>query len=202
MYYLAVLLLEGDHIQKDTTVGWEWMERAAKLGHAPSQTRIAEKAIASSDSKSHELALRYYELAADQNWPIALASLGYVHMLGKHVPKDEEKGWDFIVRAALLKEPRASFTWGVSLLKGERGVTNRAVGVSSLRTSAEQGHAPGQNAYGYMFERGDAGRRDIVEAWMWYELAAAVSNKAAIVNMEALRKKITPEQIVLARKRA
>jgi TPR repeat protein len=39
------------------------------------------------------------------------------------------------------------------------------------------GEGAGQNDYGFLLSRGDGGRRDIVEAWKWYELAAAAKIK-------------------------
>jgi TPR repeat protein len=91
--------------------------------------------------------------------------------------------------------------------------------------AAEQGHANAANNIGIMYTQGQGAPRDYVRAYSWYSLAAIQGEDAAIANrgligramsyqdlqaanklsIEAIAriaKRLTPEQIALARSRA
>ena len=63
------------------------------------------------------------------------------------------------------------------------------------RKAADQGLAEAQNSIGYACETGDAGDTDLVEAYMWYQLAAKQGEPRSKVNLKRLMPRLTPEQI-------
>jgi TPR repeat protein len=202
MTLLAELLMRGDLIPKDVPAATRWLKTSAELGHAPAQTTLADTAFVNPPALPFPEALRYYEMAAEQEWPRALAALGVLYSEGKRVPRDEKRSRDLVKRAAFLNEPRAQFSHGIALLNSQPGTTGVAEAVRWFRASAEQGFPPGQNAYGYQLSRGDGVEKDLVEAWKWYELAAAERDPNAIANMQIQRSLLTTDQMEEARRRA
>jgi TPR repeat protein len=202
MTLMAEVMLDGKLVPADRPAAQRWIKRAAELGHAPAQTMLADKAFAKPPELPFVDALRYYEMAAAQNWPRALAALAFLYGEGKGVARNEERSRDYLVRAARAREARAQFSLGVMLRSGNLGTTNQQDVLTLFRDSAEQGFPPGQNVYGYLLSRGEGTKRDIVEAWKWYELAAAAQDPNALVNMRNQRGDLTAEQIAEARRRA
>jgi TPR repeat protein len=80
--------------------------------------------------------------------------------------------------------------------------------VSWWRRAAEQGFALAQGALGFMYERGEGVRRDLVQAHKWYNLAASrfeLSDKYPDISFrkrDLVAAKMTPAQIAEAEKLA
>ena len=74
--------------------------------------------------------------------------------------------------------------------------------VETLRKVADQGLAEAQNDLGIAYESGSGVPNDIVQAHMWYDLAARQGDENATKNRESLAGKMTLEQIAEAKKLA
>jgi TPR repeat protein len=59
----------------------------------------------------------------------------------------------------------------------------------------EQGHAEAQNAIGYACDTGATGETNVVEAYMWYQLAVRQGEARSQVNLKRLMPRLTAEQI-------
>jgi TPR repeat protein len=68
-----------------------------------------------------------------------------------------------------------------------------------LRPLAEQGYAKAQNNLGALYARGRGVPRDLVQAYMWFDLSAARGNPPAIDNRKAAADQMTPAQIAQAK---
>lgn len=202
MTFLAELLLDGSLIPQDRAAALSLLKRSAELGHAPAQTLLASHAFATPPSLAVTDALRYFELAAEQQWPPALAALSQLYLDGKHVARDPARGRDYLMRASELNDPTAQYNLGIALLRGQFGETNMNQAAVLFRSCALQGFSSGQSAYGYLLSRGEGVPLDLVEAWKWFELAAAARDQLAQGSLDRLRKTLTPEQIGEARRRA
>ncbi len=66
------------------------------------------------------------------------------------------------------------------------------------RIAAEQGDADAQFTLGWHYAKGFGVSRDNIEACMWYGLAAAHGNEAALRNKKRLEQHMTPEDISTA----
>jgi TPR repeat protein len=202
MMFLGQLLLQGLVIPQDRAAGLELLNRAAALGHAPAQSFLADQAFTEPRGATVPEALRYYELAAQQHWPRAVASLGYLFMEGSHVPLNLRRGRDLLLRAAALEEPRAQYSCGLALLRGDWGVTNQNDALVFLRAAADQGVRAAQKACGDLLARPGTNYRSIAEAWKWYEIAKAGGDRDATAGMNALWKEMSSEQIQQAQREA
>jgi TPR repeat protein len=77
-----------------------------------------------------------------------------------------------------------------------------AEAVEWYRKAAEQGLAIAQFNLGVRYEQGQGVPQDYVEAHIWYNLAAARGNENANHNRDIIAKKMTPQDISVAQKRA
>ena len=70
------------------------------------------------------------------------------------------------------------------------------------RVGAEKGNASAQFSLGFMYEKGQGVPQDYVQAYMWFNLAAAQSTKGAAEWREHIAARMTPAQIAEAQKLA
>ena len=68
------------------------------------------------------------------------------------------------------------------------------------RVSAERGNASAQFSLGFMYEKGQGVPQDYVQAYMWFNLAAAQGTKGAAEWREHIAARMTPAQIAEAQK--
>ena len=77
-----------------------------------------------------------------------------------------------------------------------------------FRKAAEQGDAEAQYNLGFMYETGRGGRKDLVQAYMWFDLAGRSAETTpahqgyAIQYRDSIASKMTPDQIANAKKLA
>ncbi len=77
-----------------------------------------------------------------------------------------------------------------------------AEAIEQWRRAAAQGDSLSMRQLGLMFRKGLGVVQDYVEAHMWFNLAASRGDTHALKERDALRKKMTSEQLALAQKRA
>ena len=82
------------------------------------------------------------------------------------------------------------------IFQDEEGVQDYKEAVKWYRLAAEQGDSFGQSCLGMMYEYGDGVPENSVQAWAWYNLAAAGGDKDA--KKYRRRLKLTPEQLIEA----
>ena len=72
---------------------------------------------------------------------------------------------------------------------------DHAAAVKWYRRAAEQGNANAQTSLGFLYLTGFGTAQDYVQAHLWSNLAAAQDNDAARKNLDAIIKKMTPDDI-------
>ncbi|KAG9293214.1 hypothetical protein G9A89_010585 [Geosiphon pyriformis] len=83
-------------------------EAADKGGIAEAQLRYAYCLWAGDGvQESKENAIKYYEVAANNDNPTAMYNVGYLYYRGSGVLKDEKKGKEYLILAALKGQPKA-----------------------------------------------------------------------------------------------
>lgn len=143
--------------------------------------------------------------------------LGVEYMDGKGgvVERDYEKARKFHLQAAMGGDRRSMMDLGTIY---EHGLGVDASLIEAARWyewSAKYGHAPGQYNFATMLETGDAGRQDVVEAYMYYVLAAeqgvggigydATTNRVLSADespMGQLGRRLSPVQLAETKARA
>ncbi len=89
----------------------------------------------------------------------------------------------------------------LALLFGlRRGLWARAgkLAPEEVKTKADQGDASAQAALGFRYEAGDGVPEEVAEAIKWYRKAAEQGDAAAAANRDAIRQRMTPDQIAQA----
>jgi TPR repeat protein len=76
------------------------------------------------------------------------------------------------------------------------------VAASWYRKAAEQGLSPAQNSLGLLYRSGLGVPHDLVQAHMWFNLAATRGDQQAARNREAVAGDMTAQQIAEAQKLA
>lgn len=74
--------------------------------------------------------------------------------------------------------------------------------VGPLRARADKGDAGAQDTLGILYANGNGVPEDKVQADMWFTLASNGGNEVAPQHLANLEKRMTPEQIAEAKKRA
>ena len=97
----------------------------------------------------------------------------------------------------------AQYNLGVIYANGYAGVAKDAIrAVKWYRKAAEQGHAGAQNNLGAIYENGDGVIKDMVEAHAWFNVASALGNDLAKINLTTSEEQMTKDQIADATKLA
>ncbi|MGE0717220.1 MAG: peptidoglycan-binding protein [Alphaproteobacteria bacterium] len=95
----------------------------------------------------------------------------------------------------------AQYNLGIVLAEG-RGVTqDYADAARWFRRAADQGFAKAAYNLGVLYERGFLGTVDDVEAYRWYARALESGDGDAKERMEVIARRLTPQDLVLARQR-
>jgi TPR repeat protein len=104
--------------------------------------------------------------------------------------------------AAAQGDQGAQLDLGLLYYNG-RGVTqNYKKAARWYRLAAEQGKAAAQFNLGLLYDAGQGVPQDYIEAHMWFNLAGASGDAIGIKNRDIIARKMRPEQIAEAQRRA
>ena len=103
----------------------------------------------------------------------------------------------------------AMFLLGNMFLLGKSGIKEAAVkdfalkeAVKWFRKAAELGNADAMTNLGLMYDNGEGVIEDDVEAYAWFNVAAAKGQKMVAEKRDNIKKSMTPEQIAEGQKRS
>jgi len=85
---LSTAYLEGNGVEQDFTEAFEWMEKAAELGDAESQSDLADVLH---NMEKHEESFQWMQKAAEQGFPRAQYNLGCLYRDGIGTSKNREQ---------------------------------------------------------------------------------------------------------------
>jgi uncharacterized protein len=125
---------------------------------------------------------------------------------GQGVTQDYAEAVRWYRKSAEQGNAFAQLNLGFMYAHGQGVTQDYAEAAKWYRKSAEQGNADAQNNLGLMYDNGQGVTQDYVEAHMWLNLAASKSNGEDQNRRSDLRdavaKKMTPQQIAEAQRRA
>jgi len=166
-----------------------------------------EAAYAAYDKGNYKSALRGLLPLAEQGDTRAQSTLGLLYYRGsKDVPRNEAEAAKWFRLAAQHGDATAQFNLGVMYSEGQGVPQDHAKAVHFYRLAAEQGNPQAEYNLGLSYADGDdGGKRDLVAAHMWFNLAAARfpasdnrGRNLAISSREAVALQMTPAQIAQA----
>jgi len=105
--------------QADIVSAMAWYRRAAGMGHAPAQSRLA---YLLDNAEQNEEAAKWYQLAAEQGFAEAEFGLGTMYAGGEGVERDSEKAVELFTRAANQGYLRAIHVMALAYEKGGLGL--------------------------------------------------------------------------------
>lgn len=162
-------------------------------------------------------AIAWWTEQAAKGDAVAARRLGVEYMDGKGgvVQRDYEKARFYHLQAAKAGDARSMFDLGTIYENGMGVEASLIEGAKWFEWAAKYGHPQGQYNFATMVETGDAGRKDEVEALMYYILAAsqgvggiAFDIKTNRVQSDGetplgqLKRRMTTEQVAEATARA
>ncbi len=153
-------------------------------------------------ARDYEQAVFWYEKATAQGYASAQFNLGLMFYNGQGVAQDYQRAVSWYRKAAVQGNAEAQFNLGVMYYNGRGVALGFKEAVSWYEKAAAQEHTPAQISLGVMYYNGEGVAQDHVEACKWLILAGTNGNEVAAKKREIVERKMTPEQIAEAQRRA
>lgn len=152
--------------------------------------------------KGHAEALRLVRRAADKGDARSQLTLANIYRFGRGVPENEAEAARWFGLAARQGDAKAQETLGSMHWLGDGVPENPVEAAYWFKLAADQGETGAQIALAGMYERGEGVPETYVEAYKWYNILTASSDVAQLYRdaKEALRSKMTPDQIAEAQR--
>lgn len=142
-------------------------------------TSAAEAPISNAAKLEKYQQLKLPELAkrakANDSW--AQFELGSRFNYGRNAPKNNSEALSWLRRAAQNGQPDAQRLLAVKLYNGYDVTVDHDEALLWTQRLAEAGDVPGQMMLGNMYANGEGSPRDLVRAYMWYDIAATVAQQ-------------------------
>ena len=103
----------GQGVRRDIGMAEQWYRRAAEGGYAEAQNSVGS---IHQERREYAAALPWFEKASKQGHALATNNLAYLYDLGRGVPQDRRKGFEFYSRAADLGWAEAM--WNIANMYG------------------------------------------------------------------------------------
>ncbi|GEM45434.1 caspase family protein [Deinococcus cellulosilyticus] len=117
-------------------------------------------------------AATWYQLAVQQNVPLALNNMGELYQYGLGVAQSDQKAFELYLKSSAQGNRKGQYLAGYFYEQGRATPQNYTRALELYRKSADQGYAQAQNAMGYMYEFGYGVKSDYTQALSWYRKAA------------------------------
>jgi TPR repeat protein len=180
----------------------ELQSKAAK-GDAKSQTKLGTCYV-KGDGVTNDFseAVKWYRMAAEQNYAKAEFNLGVCYDEGNGVSKDKTEAVKWYRKAAEQNEVHAQFNLGDCYNNGEGVAADKVQAVKWYRKAAEQGDSKAQFNLGLCYEDGEGVPKDLAEAVKWYREAAeqgdADAKAALVANQKGFKYFLTNTLTIIA----
>ncbi len=123
---LGNLYVDGNGTERDIDKGLELLTYGAKKGHLYAQGLLGNLYLGFQDgiNANPEKAVYWLKKASERNHPDALLMLARMHDIGEHLPLDEDKAYEYYVRASFAGSAEAQKETAVKLMSGD-GIESR-----------------------------------------------------------------------------
>jgi TPR repeat protein len=184
---------------------------ALMLGATVSIAAVAAGGMPSNDAEKlaryEQLKLPELVRRANANDAWAQFELGSRFNYGRNAPKNNTEALNWLRRAAKNGQPDAQRLLAVKLYNGYDVAVDHDEALLWAQRLAESGDAPGQLMLGNMYANGEGSPRDLVRAYMWYDIAATMAQQdaadpameqAAVEMRDKTEALLMPEEKVVA----
>ena len=165
------LQIGKDYLNKQNSEQAElWLHRSADNGNTESQYLYGKMLM----DKNCTQALRYIQLAVDQNYPEALVAIGKAYFNGWGVKVNKERAVEYLNKAYEMHCPAADVPLAIMYLQGEK--TLRDKGLSILRQACDNGNSQACLALGSEYISGKYVATDYQEGAAYILKSAKMGN--------------------------
>lgn len=145
----------------------------------------------------------WYRQAAQQGYAPSQFNLGNMYLAGQGVEEDKTEAFTLFRRASDQGLPAATFNLGVLYATGDGVPQDMAKAAQFYRRAAEVGYAEAQANLGVLYASGTGvSEADLVQAYVWFTLAADQGNEPAHRNLSIAAERMTADQVTEAERRA
>ena len=156
-------------MQKNYPIAISNLQKASSMGHHTSSIMLGNiYTNGEVVSRDFKLAYKYYKVAADHNLPAGLESLGMAYYHGRGVPRNIDKAFTLVKKAA-EKDPNAKLNLAVFYLETEQ-YKNYEEALKIYAEFANTGNTQAQQNLGYMYMVGQGTKVDYDEAMKYFRI--------------------------------
>ena len=175
----------------------ETLAGRAEAGDAAAQFDLAVRyAEGGAGPRNYELAVQWYEKAAQQGLAVAEYRLGSLYEKGVGVGKDVQRAKDLYQRAAEKGNTRAMHNLGV--LAAEGGKPNYTSAALWFGKAAEYGVRDSQYNLAVLLARGLGLPKDLVKSYTWFAIVAAAGDADAARKRDDVAARLTSSELAAA----
>ncbi|MEM6864682.1 MAG: serine/threonine-protein kinase [Bacteroidota bacterium] len=174
MHNMGVIYYSGLGIPSDIKLAKKWFIKAADKGYANSQY-MAGKILEygeTGETPNIPEAIKYYELASEQNQISALYNLGRIYYDGKGKNKDRALAKKFFTKSAAQDHVAANYMLGVMAEKGIAGTIDYLEAEKRYLIAAKNGYLNAQRNLADLYYDRKLGKNKEIKATPWYVKAA------------------------------
>jgi hypothetical protein len=180
----------------------EGTKAKAERGDADAQKNLGKiYAKGQGVTQDYAQAAKWYRQAADQGHAGAQAALGELYEAGRGVAHDDTEAAKWYRRAAEQGNAKGQYSLAVLYIMGKGVPHDKTEALKWYREAANHGDALAQYNMGMRYYEGNGVTPDPVEAYQWLSLAAAQGIPDAVQARDALKGKMTREQVAEGRRR-
>lgn len=152
--------------------------------------------LAAYKSREYPRAVKEFTPLASQGNREAQYLLGLMYYTGQGIPQNYKQALTWFQKAAAQGQTDAQYVLGAMYYTGKGTDKDEPKAIVWFRKAAEQGHADAQYLLGmtYCYRAGGM-PKDVVLAYMLWNLSAASGNTNASEQRTQISKRMTPEQI-------
>jgi localization factor PodJL len=181
-------------------IGGPALRAAAAAGNPAAEYEIGLRyAEGKGVPASPELALRWFERAAEQGVAPALYRLGSLYEKGQGVKKDLNKARTLYLQAADKGNAKAIHNLAVLYAEGIDGKPDYRIAAQWFRKAADRGVADSQYNLGILYARGIGVDQNLAESYKWFALAANQGDQDSAKKRDDVATRLDQQSLVAAR---
>lgn len=172
MYNCHLILLDGEHVPKDTRTSMQFLREAANKGAVTAQSQLAAYLWAGDHVvKNYNEAVVWAKKAADQGDAQAQSVYGSCLRDGTGIERDEEQAFEYLLMAAYQESPWAQRLVGLAINAGTGVIEDSQKAFGWLKLSAENGDIISMRLIASRYADGNGTKKNLTEAIRWFEKA-------------------------------
>jgi TPR repeat protein len=145
------------------------------------------------EKKNIAEALVWYHKSADQGFPAAQCTIGYLYYMGEGVTKDYQAAMKWFLKAADQDFAPALFNIGNLYSEGAGVEKDSTKSMYWWRRAADRGDTSAQQNIGLLYCRGESVTKDYEQAMAWFHKALEQGDASALDEIRGLRRHIAKQ---------